>query len=120
MSGQRHRQAVLTTAINRRLTRSDGTYVDGLMGDGTPTPSASQTANACAAFYGVVPAHRLRAPRDLVGRLPLDPQGDEESGDLRRCRLTRHDRVHHTSRVILREVTAVEELGQGHIHYAQK
>ena len=46
----------LTAAVNLRLTRTDGTYVDGLMDDGTPTPTASQTANACAAAYGVVPA----------------------------------------------------------------
>ena len=52
---QRRRRATLTAAVNARLTRSDGTYVDGLMADGTPTPTASQTANACAAAYGVVP-----------------------------------------------------------------
>jgi alpha-L-rhamnosidase len=52
---QRRRQATLTAAVNARLTRTDGTYVDGLMADDTPTPTASQTANACAAAYGVVP-----------------------------------------------------------------
>ncbi len=52
---QNRRRAALTAAVNRRLTRPDGTYVDGLQDDGTQTPTASQTANACAAAYGVVP-----------------------------------------------------------------
>ncbi len=60
----RARQADLTGAVNRRLTRADGTYVDGLQADGTPTPTSSQTANACAAAYGLVPAPAL----DAVGR----------------------------------------------------
>jgi|HubBroStandDraft_6_1064221.scaffolds.fasta_scaffold35637_2 alpha-L-rhamnosidase len=71
IAGQRRRQAAVTRAVNRRLTRSDGTYVDGLMADGTPTPSASQTANACAAFYGVVPARRLGTVARYVSSLGM-------------------------------------------------
>jgi alpha-L-rhamnosidase len=52
-------QARLTTAVNRRLTRGDGTYVDGIDSGGAKTPQATQYANACALAYGVVPeAHR--------------------------------------------------------------
>ncbi len=61
---QRRRQAALTTAVNRHLTRADGIYVDGLQTDGNQTPTASQTASACAAAYGVVPSAALAA----VGR----------------------------------------------------
>ncbi len=68
---QRGRQSRLTSAINRRLTRPDGTYIDGLLVDGSPVTSASQTANACAAAYGVVPAARLSAVARLVSRLGI-------------------------------------------------
>ena len=38
-----------------------------------------------------VGAHRLGAAGDLVGRLAFGAQGDQESGDLRLCRLAGHD-----------------------------
>jgi len=68
---QRRRQAALTGAVNRRLTRADGTYVDGLQDDGTPSPTTSQTANACAAAYGVVPPAALAAVARYVGSLGM-------------------------------------------------
>ncbi len=68
---QRRRQSALTAAINRRLTSSDGTYVDGLLADGTPTASASQTANACAVFYEVVPDENLGTVARYVSGLGM-------------------------------------------------
>ena len=46
-----------------------------------------------------VRAHRLGRAGDLVGRLALQPQRDEEAADLRRRRVARHDRVHHLARL---------------------
>ncbi|HZE31813.1 MAG TPA: family 78 glycoside hydrolase catalytic domain [Actinoallomurus sp.] len=43
----------LTTAINARLRRTDGVYIDGLEADGTQSTHASQIANAYAVAYGV-------------------------------------------------------------------
>ncbi len=71
VAAQRRRQRSLTAAVNRRLTRSDGTYVDGLQADGTPSPSASQTANACAAAYGVVPPSSVAAVGRYVAGLGM-------------------------------------------------
>ena len=68
---QRGRQANLTTALNRHLTRSDGTYVDGLTAAGTPTPGASQTANAAAVAYGVVPAKNVGTVAGYVSSLGM-------------------------------------------------
>jgi alpha-L-rhamnosidase len=68
---QRRRARRLAAAINRRLTRPDGTYVDGLAADGSQIPSASQTANACAATYGVVPADRLGTVAGYVSSLGM-------------------------------------------------
>ena len=62
---QRDRQHVLTDAINARLTRADGIYVDGLTHRLGPVPQASQDTNACRALYGVVPA----AHQAAVGRV---------------------------------------------------
>jgi alpha-L-rhamnosidase len=77
---QRHRQRVLTSAINHHLTRTDGTYVDGLEPGGSPTPTASQTSSACAAAYGIVPAADLGAVaayvRDLGMQTPPQNAGE--------------------------------------------
>jgi alpha-L-rhamnosidase len=77
---QRHRQASVTAAINRRLTRSDGTYVDGLLAGGAPTSTASQTSSACAAAYGIVPAADLATVaayvRDLGMQAPPQNAGE--------------------------------------------
>ena len=69
---QRRRQLRLTTAINRRLTRADGTYLDGLQDGGAPTSTASQTASACAAFYEVVPPANLQSVAGYVSSLGIE------------------------------------------------
>jgi alpha-L-rhamnosidase len=73
---QRRRQAALTAALNKHLTRSDGIYVDGLVGHGKPAPRVSQEVNACAIVYGVVPARRLPAVASHVAALGMhaEPQ----------------------------------------------
>ncbi|MGD0380497.1 MAG: family 78 glycoside hydrolase catalytic domain [Acidimicrobiales bacterium] len=73
---QRQRQRALTSALNQRLTRSDGIYADGLVGVHTLAPRASQEVNACAVAYGVVPAHRLSAVASHVAGLGMhaEPQ----------------------------------------------
>ncbi len=68
---QRHRQHALTSAVNRQLTRSDGTYVDGLMPGGTPTATASQTSSACAVAYGIVPSAHLATVASYVRDLGM-------------------------------------------------
>jgi alpha-L-rhamnosidase len=74
------RQRALTAAVNRHLTRPDGTYVDGLLAGGGPTPTASQTSSACAAAYGLVPAGRLDVVaayvRDLGMQAPPQNAGE--------------------------------------------
>ena len=72
---QRGRQAALTAALNQHLTRSDGIYVDGLVGSGLAS-RASQEVNACAVVYGVVPAGRLKTVGSYVARLGMhaEPQ----------------------------------------------
>jgi len=60
---QRDRQHALTDAINTRLIRSDGIYVDGLDRNLKPVAQASQDTNACALVYDVVPPDR----QDAVG-----------------------------------------------------
>ena len=54
-------------------------------------------------------AHRLGAAGDLVRRLALGPQRDEEAGDLGLRRLARHDLGHRPARLVAREVVAVEQ-----------
>jgi alpha-L-rhamnosidase len=77
---QRHRHQALVSAVNRHLTRTDGTYLDGLLAGGAPTATASQTSSACAAAYGIVPAARLPAVaayvRDLGMQAPPQNAGE--------------------------------------------
>ncbi len=68
---QRARQAALTAAINARLTRPDGVYVDGLDPDGAQSTDASQDANTAAVVYGVVPPGRLHTVGDYIAGLGM-------------------------------------------------
>ncbi len=72
----RRQQAALINALNKRLTRPDGIYVDGLVGPNTHASRMSQEVNACAIVYGVVPAPRLPAVAAHVAGLGMhaEPQ----------------------------------------------
>jgi alpha-L-rhamnosidase len=50
------RATALTKAVNTRLRRPDGVYIDGLHQNGTQSTHASQQANAYALAAGIVPA----------------------------------------------------------------
>jgi hypothetical protein len=76
-----------------------------------PVPTTSTTVVRSGRTGQHVLAHRLRAAGDLVRRLALRPQGDEEAGDLRLRRLAGHDPGHHLARLRAREVAAVGHLG---------
>ena len=54
-------------------------------------------------------AHRLGAAGDLVRRLALRTQRDEEAGDLHLRRVAGHDHGHRLARLVAREVVAVEQ-----------
>jgi alpha-L-rhamnosidase len=56
---QQTRSAALTSAINSRLVRTDGVYIDGLEANGSPSPHASQHASAFALAYGLVPVDKV-------------------------------------------------------------
>ena len=58
-----------------------------------------------------VRAHPLRAAGDLVHRLTLGPQSDEEARRLGRRRLAGHDLVHGRPRLGRLEIAAVEQVG---------
>jgi alpha-L-rhamnosidase len=80
---QRGRQATLTSAINRQLTRSDGVYVDGLVGRSRAT-RASQEVNACAVVYGVTPARSFRAVVGHVTGLGMQAE-PQTAAEVIRC-----------------------------------
>jgi alpha-L-rhamnosidase len=61
----------LTAAINARLARSDGVYIDGVKADGSRSSHASQEANALALAYGVVPPNHLQAVAAYVVSLGI-------------------------------------------------
>src|SRR5262249_62104303 len=66
---QQTRQQPLTNAINARLTRPDGVYIDGLDADGTQALQASQESDTAAVVYGVVPPARLATVGAYIPRL---------------------------------------------------
>ncbi|HZR13117.1 MAG TPA: family 78 glycoside hydrolase catalytic domain [Acidimicrobiia bacterium] len=71
LDAQRARRAALVHAINARLTRPDGIYVDGLNADGSQVAQTSQDTSACALVYGVVPDARRGAVGAYVASLGL-------------------------------------------------
>jgi alpha-L-rhamnosidase len=71
-AAQQQRSAALATAVNTRLTRPDGVYIDGVDADGAQSTHASQEANALALAYGVVPSGNVRAVGAYVASLGLD------------------------------------------------
>jgi alpha-L-rhamnosidase len=73
---QSGRGAALAAAVNSRLVRNDGVYVDGLRAGGTLSPHASQQANASALAYGVVPAARVKAVGAYVAGLGISVSPD--------------------------------------------
>jgi alpha-L-rhamnosidase len=68
---QRNRRSALVDAINARLTRPDGVYVDGREANGVQVATASQDTNACAFVYGVVPRSHRAAVAAYVASLGL-------------------------------------------------
>ncbi|MFD0684806.1 family 78 glycoside hydrolase catalytic domain [Actinomadura fibrosa] len=63
--------ASLTAAVNARLRRPDGVYIDGLKADGSQSAHASQIANAYALAYGVAPADARAAVGSYVAGLGM-------------------------------------------------
>ena len=60
------RRSRLQNAIQRRLTRPNGVYIDGLEPDGSQSTHASQQANAWALAVGIVPAAHEKAVAEHV------------------------------------------------------
>ena len=73
---QASRSARLRAAVNSRLVRGDGIYVDGLHADGSLSPHASQQVNASALAYGVVPPTRVGAVGAYVANLGISVSPD--------------------------------------------
>ncbi|HEX6472648.1 MAG TPA: family 78 glycoside hydrolase catalytic domain [Streptosporangiaceae bacterium] len=61
----------LTDAVNSRLRRPDGIYIDGLKADGTQSTHASQIANAYAVAYGVAPPEARAVVTDYAAGLGM-------------------------------------------------
>jgi alpha-L-rhamnosidase len=68
----RSRAGQLAGAVNARLARADGTYIDGVDANGTPSRHASQESNALALAYGVVPPAAVARVGAYVASLGID------------------------------------------------
>jgi alpha-L-rhamnosidase len=70
------RGAALAAAVNARLVRADGVYVDGIGADGSLSSHASQQVNASALAYGVVPTARVKTVGTYVAGLGISVSPD--------------------------------------------
>jgi alpha-L-rhamnosidase len=68
ISVQRDRATALTDAINTKFRRVDLGYADGLDANGTQVPVSSQTTNACAVVYGIVPGNDVTPIDEVIAR----------------------------------------------------
>ena len=89
---QRRRERALTDAINDRLTRRDGVYVDGLLATGAASEHASQHANAYALAAGIVPKARVENVGRYVARLGMQMGPMNVAALLQALHVTGHDR----------------------------
>ena len=71
-SGEQARNRALITAINAKLTRPDGVYIDGLKADGAPSTHASQQASEFALSFGIVPDAHVAAVGKYVASLGIE------------------------------------------------
>ncbi len=85
-----------------------------------PVPAVSTRSSRLRVHRDDVVAHRLGGAGDLVGRLALQAQRDEEAADLGRRRIAGHDRVHHAARLGAREIDAVEQLRERVLDHPRK
>jgi alpha-L-rhamnosidase len=81
----------LTAAINARLRRADGIYIDGLEAGGEQSSHASQHANSFAIAYGIAPPGEQPALASYVASLGMQ-QGPMTAHRLLQA-LARTDRV---------------------------
>jgi alpha-L-rhamnosidase len=65
------RRDELVAAINTKLTRPDGVYVDGLLADGTSSAHAAQQASAFALATGIVPPEKVERVGAYVASLGI-------------------------------------------------
>jgi alpha-L-rhamnosidase len=72
----RQRAQALVAAVNARLVRGDGIYVDGLRPGGVQSPHASQLANLLPLAYNQVPAANLSTVGAYVRSLQMDTSPD--------------------------------------------
>ena len=92
LARQQRRRSALVAAINARLTRPDGTYVDGLQNDGSQTSQASQDSNTVAVAYGVAPPGARATVAAYTARLGMASVPRTAAELLETLRLTRlHD-----------------------------
>jgi alpha-L-rhamnosidase len=67
----RQREASLRGAINDRLRRADGIYIDGLKADGSQSTHASQHASSYAIAYDVAPPGAYPVLADYIASLGM-------------------------------------------------
>jgi alpha-L-rhamnosidase len=65
------RDAKIVAAINSKLVRPDGVYVDGLEADGSPSPHAAQQSSEFALAFSVVPPAKIAAVGQYVASLGI-------------------------------------------------
>jgi alpha-L-rhamnosidase len=101
----------LQTAIDRRLRRPDGVFVDGLEADGSQSPHVSQQANAFAVeeFAGRSSLTRLDAAATVVVRLGI------ATGPMNGLVLLRALHVAGQDAALVRVLTDREHPGWAHV-----
>ena len=122
-AGLRGHRAVAVLRHVRACCRSDkrrgGRDVEGAEAGAARAAGVEQGASLERDVQRVL-AHDARHPDDLVDRLALVAQGDDERAELRGRRLRVHDLVHDGGGLVLAEVPPlVDECGDGFADHAE-
>ena len=105
------------TPAHRRRPRRCAAIVDTLIecerSPPVPTMSTARAAQVVVERHQLGRRqHRVEQPGQLVGRLALGPQGDDEPDQLGRRGAAAEDRRHRRARLVGRQVTPGQQLGQ--------
>src|ERR1044071_144530 len=92
----------------RRDERGAGRHVEGVRGIAARAAGVDEMGPVAHLHVGGELAHDLRRGRDLADGLLLDPQADDEAGDLRRRQLAAHDLAHDVKHLVVEYLAVLD------------
>jgi len=111
-AGGRHRTTAVLGHCRTGCRRDEGPgggNVEGLDTVAAGTAGIDQMGGVVNAHMRGEAAHDMGRRRDLLHRFTLDPQTDEQGGDLRGRQLALHDLLHDADHLLISQIAPVDQ-----------